>query len=74
MAMLEQQLKAAKAANKGNPMKWVGIGAVVVIVGVGGYFGYDYYTKHHAKGGEAAQQASATPAPDTNAPPPEPPG
>jgi hypothetical protein len=73
MATLEQQVKAARAANKGNPMKWVGVGAVVVIVGVGGYFGYDYYTKHHAKGGGDTQQASATPAPDTNAAPAEPP-
>jgi hypothetical protein len=73
MATLEQQLKQAKLANKGNPMKWVGIGAVVVIVGVGGYFGYDYYTKHHAKGSEATAQASAQPAPDTNAAPAEPP-
>jgi hypothetical protein len=73
MATLEQQLKQARLANKGNPMKWVGIGAVVIIVGVGGYFGYDYYAKHHAKGSEANQQASAAPAPDTNAAPAEPP-
>jgi hypothetical protein len=73
MATLDQQLKQAKLANKGNPMKWVGVGAVVVILGVGGYFGYDYYTKHHAKGSEATAQASTQPAPDTNATPAEPP-
>ena len=36
MATLQQQLNQAKLAKKGNPMKWVIVGAVVLVVGVGG--------------------------------------
>jgi hypothetical protein len=72
MATLQQQLNQAKLAKKGNPMKWVIIGAVVVVVGVAGYFGYGYFSEWQAKRSEAARLASAPP-PVTNAVPAEPP-
>jgi hypothetical protein len=72
MATLQQQLNQAKLARKGNPMKWVTTGVVVVALGVGGYFGYPYLRDWMAKRKEAAQQASAPP-PDTNAVPAPPP-
>ncbi len=72
MATLQQQLNEARLAKKGNPMKWVAVGAVVIILGVGGYFGYGYFNQWQKKRSEAAQQASAPP-PDTNAAPAEPP-
>jgi DNA-directed RNA polymerase subunit RPC12/RpoP len=68
---LQQQLNQAKLAKKGNPMKWVAIGAVVVILGVAGYFGYPLIRDWLAKRSEAAKQASAPP-PVTNAAPAEP--
>jgi hypothetical protein len=70
-AALEQQLKAAKAGQKGNAMKWVTAGIVVVVLGAGGYFGYGYYTKWQDKKAEAARLAAAPP-PATNAAPAEP--
>jgi DNA-directed RNA polymerase subunit RPC12/RpoP len=70
MATLQQQLNQARLAKKGNPMKWVAAGAVVVILGVGGYLAYGPVSAWWAKRSEAAKQASAPP-PDTNAPPPE---
>jgi hypothetical protein len=72
MATLQQQLNAAKLAKKGNPMKWVTISVVVVVLGVAGYFGYGYFSEWQAKRAEAAAQASAPPL-VTNAPPAEPP-
>jgi hypothetical protein len=72
MATLQQQLNQAKLAKKGNPMKWVGAGAVLVILGVGGYLAYGPVSAWWAKRSEAAKQASAPP-PVTNAVPAEPP-
>jgi DNA-directed RNA polymerase subunit RPC12/RpoP len=57
---LQQQLSQAKLARKGNPMKWVAIGAVLVICGVGGYFGYGPIKEWWAKRSEAAKQPSNT--------------
>jgi hypothetical protein len=72
MATLQQQLNQARLAKKGNPMKWVTIGAVVIVLGLGAYFGYPYLHDWMAKRSEAAKLASAPP-PDTNAVPAEPP-
>jgi len=72
MATLQQQLNQAKLARKGNPMKWVTISAVVIALGVAGYFGYPYLRDWMAKRKEVAQQASAPP-PVTNAVAAEPP-
>ena len=54
---LQQQLNQAKARKEGQRQKWVAIGAVVVILGVGGYFGYGYFSEWQAKRSEAAKQA-----------------
>jgi hypothetical protein len=72
MATLQQQLNQAKLARKGNPMKWVTVGVVVIVLGLGGYFGYPYLSDWMAKRSEAAKLASAPPA-VTNDVPPEPP-
>lgn len=56
----QQQLEQAKLGKKGNPMKWVGIGAAVVILGVGGYFAYGPVSKWWAKRSEAAKESSNT--------------
>ena len=74
VAAYEQRLQQAKAGQKGSATKWIVIGAVVIILGVGGYFGYGYFTEWKAKRDEAAKQAAAPP-PPTNAAPaqPEPP-
>ncbi len=69
---LQQQLNQARLGKKGNPMKWVTISAVVIVVAVGAYFGYPYLRDWMAKRSEAAKQASAPP-PVTNAVPAEPP-
>jgi len=67
--LLQRQLKQAKTGRQGSgAMKWVGVGAVVIALGVGGYFGYGYYNEWQAKRAEAAKQASAPP-PATNAAP-----
>jgi hypothetical protein len=57
VAAYEQQLKQARAGKKGSGKKWLTIGAVVVILGVGGYFGYSFYSQWQAKKEEAANQA-----------------
>jgi hypothetical protein len=72
MATLQQQLNQAKLAKKGNPMKWVTISAVIIVVAVGAYLGYPYLRDWMAKRSETAKQASAPP-PVTNAVPAEPP-
>jgi hypothetical protein len=72
MATLQQQLNQAKLARKGNPMKWVTVGVVVLVVGVGAYLGLPYLSGWMAKRSEAAKQASAPP-PVTNDVPAEPP-
>jgi hypothetical protein len=72
MATLQQQLNQAKLARKGNPMKWVTVGVVVLVVGVGVYLGLPYLSGWMAKRSEAAKQASAPP-PVTNDVPAEPP-
>jgi len=71
VAALEQKLREAKAGKKGSAMKWVTAGIVVVVLGVGGYFGYGYFKEWQAKRAEAAKLASAPP-PVTNAAPAEP--
>jgi len=58
VAALEQKLSQARAGGQGSAKKWVTIGAVVVICGVGGYFGYVYFSEWQAKREEAAKQAS----------------
>jgi len=78
MATLQQQLNQAKLAKKGNPMKWVTVSVVVIVLGVAGYFGYGYFSDWQAKRTEAAKQASiaatqqvataASPEPATPAP------
>jgi type II secretory pathway pseudopilin PulG len=55
VAALEKKLTQARTGGQGNAKKWVGIGAVVVILGVGGYFGFTYW---QGKKAEAAKQAS----------------
>lgn len=72
MATLQQQLNQAKLAKKGNPMKWVMVGVVVLVAGVGAYLGYPYLSDWMGKRSEAAKQASAPP-PVTNDVPAEPP-
>jgi DNA-directed RNA polymerase subunit RPC12/RpoP len=58
--LLEQKLNQARAGKKGNAKKWVTIGAVVVIVGVGGCFAYGPVSGWWAKRGEAGKQSSKT--------------
>jgi hypothetical protein len=72
MATLQQQLNQAKLAKKGNPMKWVIVGVVIIVAGVGAYLGYPYLSDWMGKRSEAAKQASAPP-PVTNDVPAEPP-
>ena len=69
---MQARLRQAKTGKKGDAKKWVTVGAVVVVLGVGGYLGYGPVTAWWAKRSEAAQQASAPPA-VTNAEPAEPP-
>ena len=70
-AALEHQLKRAKTGQKSGAMKWVTVGIVVVVLGVGGYFAYGPATEWLAKRAESKKQASAPP-PPTNAAPAEP--
>jgi DNA-directed RNA polymerase subunit RPC12/RpoP len=55
VAAYEKKLSQNRAAGTGAAKKWVTIGAVVVILGVGGYFGFTYW---QGKKEEAAKQAS----------------
>jgi len=71
VAALEHQLKQAKTGQKSGVMKWVTVGIVVVVLGVGGYLAYGPVTEYLAKRAEAKKQASAPP-PPTNAAPAEP--
>jgi len=57
-AALEQSLAEVKSGRKGNVKKWVTTGAVVVVLGAGGYLGYPYAQAWLAKRSEAANQAS----------------
>jgi hypothetical protein len=68
---LQQQLNQAKLAKKGSAMKWVAIGAGVIVVAVGAWLGYPYLHDWMAKRSETAKQATA-PQPPTNAAPAEP--
>jgi hypothetical protein len=61
VAALEQKLKQARAGGPSSAKKWVTIGAVVVICGVGGFLGYGPVKAWLAKRGEAAEQTSNTP-------------
>ena len=56
--LLDQKLRRARAGQKGSAAKWVTVGAVVVIIGVGGYFAYGPVSAWWAKRGEAAKLAS----------------
>ncbi len=43
---------AGQKKKSGGPMKWVGIGAAVVVLGVGGYFGYGWLSDYQEKANE----------------------
>jgi DNA-directed RNA polymerase subunit RPC12/RpoP len=58
--IIQQKLNQARAGQKGSAQKWVTIGAVVVIVGVGGYFAYGPISQWWAKRSEAAKASSNT--------------
>jgi DNA-directed RNA polymerase subunit RPC12/RpoP len=58
--IIQQKLKEAREGQKGSAQKWVTIGAVVVIVGVGGYFAYGPISQWWAKRSEAAKASSNT--------------
>ncbi len=58
VAALEQKLSQARVGQKGSATKWIVVGAVVVICGVGAYIGYPYVSEALAKRNEAAKQAS----------------
>ncbi len=73
---MQQKLQEARAGKKGSAQRWVGIGAAVVIVGVGGYFAYGPVSQWWAKRREAAKPASNTATQEVAAatePAPEPP-
>jgi len=42
---------------KGGPMKWVGIGATVIVLGVGGYFGYGWLRDYQQQANEKRRAA-----------------
>jgi DNA-directed RNA polymerase subunit RPC12/RpoP len=58
--IMQQKLKEVRSGQKGSGKKWVTVGAVVVIVGVGGYFAYGPISRWWAKRGEAAAASSNT--------------
>jgi DNA-directed RNA polymerase subunit RPC12/RpoP len=58
--IIQQKLNQARAGQKGSAQKWVTIGAVVVIVGVGGYFAYGPIKQWWTKRSEAAKASSNT--------------
>lgn len=55
--LLQQKLAEARASQKGNAMKWVPAGVVVIVLGVAGYLAYPYARDWQAKRSEAAKQA-----------------
>ena len=57
---LEQQLAQAKAGQKGAALKWVKIGAGVLVVAVGGLVGYPYLRDWMVQRDAAAKSASAS--------------
>jgi hypothetical protein len=57
-ATLEQNLARAKQGQKANPMKWIVPVVVVLVLAVGGYFGYTYWQDRAAKNSEAAKTAA----------------
>src|ERR1035438_6088086 len=58
--IIQQKLKQAREGQKGSAQKWVVIGAVVVIVGVGGDFAYGPISQWWAKRSEAAKASGNT--------------
>ncbi len=52
---MKQRLQQAKAGQKGRAMKWVTPIVVVLVCGVGAYFGYGYFKQWQAKRSEAAK-------------------
>ena len=58
--LIQQKLRQARAGKKGGGTKWIVTGAVVVILGIGGWLGYGPVTQWWAKRSEAAKQASNT--------------
>ena len=57
---MQQKLSQARVGKKGAATKWVTIGAVVVIAGVGGYLGYGPATEWWAKRKEASKPPANT--------------
>jgi len=57
---MQQKLAQARSGKKSGAQKWIAVGAVVVILGVGGYLGYGPATEWWAKRKEAGKQAGNT--------------
>ena len=58
--LMQQKLREVRAGKGGSAKKWVTVGAVVVVVGVGGYFAYGPISQWWAKRSEAAAASSNT--------------